>query len=558
MTKTGVMAATGTTLTGAVISAGAAFGYALREDPLTPLVPDTPAIPPAAIEHEVARLTEAYLRVRTTLEDHVRDHHAPHDEDHDDILAAHLLMLDDQHFTQTIVDRIRSERIPADHAVEHAFSVVADRLVFRGDPYLQARAEEIRDLCQSLRRALGDADRSPESRQVRSPVVYVSSCLSGTAVLRARRAKAVAFVSSSRAFTSHGAILLRASGIPALGGVDLATEPLETGTPVLVNATDELLVIRPDADQLKLVTEPSPTSPRTRGKMRSRPCVIPLQDGSNVRLLANIDHPSQAGSCLDQRLSGIGLFRTEFLVLEAGRVPTEEEQLARYQSVLEQDGTLPVMIRTFDLGGDKTIAGLHRCAGPNPALGVRGLRRHILRHPDELKTQLRAILRAAIDHRVGVLLPMVTNLGDVEEARALLEASKNDLTASGEGFNTEVLRGAMIEVPAAALNLAAILPRIDFVSIGTNDLLQYLTASDRDNEEVLHYQDGESSGLTRMLELVMTSARASGRHDDVTVCGELASTSRGAQLLVDLGYRSLSISPAVAPAIRTALEAEDG
>jgi len=548
---------TGRTLRGKVISPGAAFGYVIREEPITALGGEAPTLRPADVEREVARLDRAVLWVRATLESHVKEEHDPHDSDLDEILDAHLLMLDDHVFLDRVANRIHDDRVPADHAVEREFSRVANRLVVRGDPYLKARAEEIRDLCQSLRRALRNAEGDPKRQKLPRPPVIVSPCLGATAVLRARRANAVAFLTSSTALTSHGAILLRASGIPALGGVDVESAHLKTGTPVLVDATARSIVVRPTAQQRRSALELRSPVFGQGVKTAHPPQMIKLADGSTVRLLGNIDHPSQAGLCVEQRLSGIGLFRTEFMVLETGRVPTEDEQITRYESVLEQLGGLPVTIRTLDLGGDKTIAGLHQCTGPNPALGVRGLRRHILRHPDELKTQLRAILRAATGHRARVLLPMVTNAGDVLAARELLAAVKSDLVAGGVPFDDGVPVGAMIEVPAAALNIGEILPFVDFVSIGTNDLVQYLTAADRDNEEVLHYQEIATSGLEPVLRRVVEAAQSRDRQKDVSVCGELASTEEGARFLVGLGIRALSVSPAVAPVIRDALACAD-
>lgn len=398
-------------VSGTTISPGVAFGFVIRDRMLEALDADPPAVPSAEVERQVGRLDDAIRRVRATLAEHVAEEHGPSEVDRNDIIAAHLLMLDDGH-----------------------------------------------------------------------------------------------------------------------------------------------LIVHPTARQ-RATAEQVPTRARSRRRRSLGPLPIDLEDGSTLHLHGNIDHPSQVGLCLEQRLSGVGLFRTEFLVLEAGRVPGEEEQVARYRGVFEGLGSLPIVIRTFDLGGDKTVSGLHRCTGPNPALGVRGLRRHILRHPEELRSQLRAILRAANGHRVGVLLPMVTGAADITEARALLDATRNELIARDEPFNTETRLGAMIEVPSAALTLGEILPLVDFVSIGTNDLLQYLTASDRNNEEVLRYQVAETSGLRTLLELVVATARSNRRVGDVAVCGELASTPEGARFLVELGIRSLSVLPSAAPAIRRTLVA---
>ena len=536
-----------------MISPGAAFGYAVVEQLLAPLDHEAPRIAPDSVEAEVDRLGHAVCQVRATLEDHVKQVHAPPDSDLQDIIAAHLQMLDDRRFFETITESIRHERIPAEYAVERAFRAVADRLVSGGDQYLQARAEETRDLCQNIRRSLGSVHRPPVPVDGRRPVI-ISHSLSATDALRARRNNAAGFVTSSSALTSHGAILLRGSGIPSLGAVDLQHQSVETGVPVLVDGIDGRMVIQPSESTRRSVIRRSSAALRGGVDGSRPPLTVEMKDGRRIRLLGNIDHPTQAGLCLKERLSGIGLFRTEFMVLEAGRIPSEEEQVRFYRSVLSQLGDRPVMIRTFDLGGDKTVPGLHRCSGSNPALGVRGLRRHLLRHPEELKAQIRAILRAAVGHEVGILLPMVTHAGDVKEVRALLQDAEAELTRRSERFNDGAHLGAMIEVPSAAFDIAGILPLVDAVAIGTNDLVQYLTASDRDNEEVGRYLNVETSGLGTVIEHIVREARAQDRIGDVAVCGEIASTAEGARLLTRLGIRVLSVSPLSAPVVRAALE----
>jgi phosphotransferase system enzyme I (PtsI) len=269
--------------------------------------------------------------------------------------------------------------------------------------------------------------------------------------------------------------------------------------------------------------------------------------------LANIDHPSQTDLCLRYQLSGVGLFRTEFLVLDRGCVPTEDEQYQIYKSTVVNLAGRPLVIRTFDFGADKEPSGLNECLGRNPALGVRGIRRHILRRPDELREQLKAILRAAIDTDISILLPVVTNLADVHWARAHLEEVRMELERSNTPHSCTVKVGAMIETPSAALQADQILGAVDFVSVGTNDLLQYLTASDRDNPAVLAYQQPNNSGLYRLLELVMTTAQSMGRSKDVYVCGELASEPDGAVCLAQIGIRCLSVTPAAASAVRNAI-----
>jgi phosphoenolpyruvate-protein phosphotransferase len=542
-----------TLLSGRIIAPGAGLGYVSWEQAPPPVGPPTP-LEPQAVEGEIARLQAAIVHLRKTVELHVKEFHAPAHEDAADVLSAHLLMLDDSRFFANIFERIKQGRLSAEHALEAAFLETANRLLLSGDPYLQVRAEEIRDLFQSLRRAM-----MPENSDVlrtaaaQGPVVVVARSLCPDVVLRARCMRAAGFISSSEAFTSHGAILLRASGIPSLGGVELPPEGMPNGTPVLVDALGGELHLRPSDRTRRRILRLAAESVQTIMDRVEAPLHARTADGTEVRLAANIDHPSHAAQCLQQRLSGVGLLRTEYMVLERGRIPGEQEQIAVYRELFRRLAGRPVVVRTFDIGGDKTAPGLHHCTGLNPALGVRGLRRHLLRHPDEIRAQLRAILRAASDVELGIVFPMVTHAGDVRHVLGLLEGVRSNLETRGEAFNHKAIVGAMIEVPSAALGIAEILPLVDFVSIGTNDLLQYLTASDRDNAEVVHYQGLESSGLHEILTRVVAEARRLGRGQDVTVCGELASDPEGARFLVRHGIRSLSVSPQAAPMVRQAL-----
>jgi phosphotransferase system enzyme I (PtsI) len=277
------------------------------------------------------------------------------------------------------------------------------------------------------------------------------------------------------------------------------------------------------------------------------------RDGVGIRLMANIDNPEQIGLLLTNRLEGVGLFRTEFFVLEAASFPTEEEQCDIYHRVFTAAGGRQVVIRTFDIGGDKQIPDLYYCSGQNPALGVRGVRRHLLRRPDEIWTQLRAILRAAVGFPVGVLLPMITTVDDIREVKSLLKGVKKELRGEGKQFSSEVQLGAMIEVPAAAIGIRDILTEVDFVSVGTNDLLQYFVAADRDNEAVLRYGDSENKAFLWLLRFIIQEAAAVDREKSVTICGEIASHPHLVPLLLALGFRSLSITPTSAQLVRNAI-----
>ncbi len=538
---------------GRVISPGVAFGLALLDEPL--LVPaGRVTLDEGGVVTEIAKLDEAVQLVHDHLEAHVREHHAPAEQDLQAIIAAHVMMLDDRGFFSSIKERIERDRVVANDAVRDSFQAGIQRLAASNDDYMRARAEDLRDLCQTLQRAILLGARAFElPRKTTDPPVFVSPYLRLSVVLRARRAGAAAFVTSSVAFTSHGAIFLRASGIPAVGGVPLEKMGIELGIPLLVDANEGVVSVRPPAHVRDDVLARHRESSLSIAEPDLPPLPAKMPGGEEIHLWANINHPSQSDLCRRYRMTGVGLFRTEFLALDQGRVPNEDEQYEAYRRVVDALAGRPLVVRTFDFGADKEPGGLDQGVGRNPALGVRGIRRHVLNCPEELRQQLRAILRASVGADVRVLIPVVTTIADVRSARGFLDDARADLERSNTPFNTTIKVGAMIETPSAALQVDRLLGVVDFVSVGTNDLLQYLTAADRNNPEVLAYHDPESSGLYRLLKIVMQTAGSMGRAGDVCVCGELASEPDGAVTLAEIGLRCLSITPAAAPAVRAAL-----
>jgi phosphotransferase system enzyme I (PtsI) len=540
-------------LTGKIISPGVALGYAHFEESL-PLVTFS-RIEPESVPHELSRLATAVELVRQHLEEHIREFHDPSDEDFQQVFSLHMLMLEDQKFFSSIARRIEKDLFSAEYAVEVEFGAAADRLRASKDLYMQARAEDLRDICQIVKKALllKKAAFSPLDTGREAPI-FIAVHLQPSTVIRAKKTGAVAFITASEAFSSHGAILLRSSCIPALGRVAITEAPFNEGTQLLVDAIRGEIHVQPSEEVQSTAFAVAAQMKQPDVSQSLPPLNVRTADGIEVALWANIDHPSQTALCFHHRLRGIGLFRTEFLVLENGRIPDEEEQYHTYRHVVELLNGRPLVLRTFDIGADKVTTALHKCTGPNPALGIRGLRRHLLRFQEELRTQLKAILRAAVNAEVAILLPMVTHAEDVRAARVQLDKVNADLEREGIPFKRNVRVGAMIEVPSAAIEIAELLQTVDFVSIGTNDLLQYLTASDRDNPDVIPYQRLEGSGLIFLLKHIVEQARRIGRDQDVFVCGEIASDPEIAKLLVQIGIMSLSISPSCAPAVRRAIE----
>jgi len=514
---------------------------------------------PHQVQSEQKSYTEAVKAVSDHLHEHIEEAHAGSSLSSSVILKTHKAMLTDEQFHEAVLSRIATEYKNAAWALEVEGEQIIARLDASRSPYLMSRSEDIRDLVASIVDVLSSTPETYKktSPQSRGTEVFISDNLFPSSVMEARRFNSVAFATESAALSSHAAILLKGFGIPAIGGLRGLKESAVNGDQVIVDAVNGVVVIRPTLETIKKYI----TLKQELDILEELPPAPPLgartKDGINVHLMANINNPDQIHLVLRNRLEGVGLFRTEFFVLETESFPTEQEQYDIYRRVFTAADGRRVVIRTFDIGGDKKIAELHYCSGQNPALGVRGIRRHLLLRPNELQTQLRAILRAAVGFPVGILIPMITTVDDIKEVKRLSESVKEELRAEVKPFSKEVDLGAMIEVPAAAISISDILAEVDFVNVGTNDLLQYFVAADRDNDAVLRYENFESKAFLWLLGFIIERAAELGKEKNVTICGEVASHPELVPLLLSLGFRSLSITPTSAKSTRNAIANTD-
>ena len=546
------------TLRGETVASGIGIGYAVLEEVLKK-VPSY-RIEDAMIAVEQERFHAALRDVRRNLAHHIRTAHGSATDEFAQILRAHEMMLDDQVVIGRVERRIAGNRKNAEWAVREELESLVAEFEHMRDSYLQARAEDVRDLGLNILEALaagrsggsdGEAEGAVGGGQA-LPAVMVTHNLYPSLAMQAHERNVVGFATESCALTSHAAILLKGLGIPVIGAVSGLSEALSKGDRVLVDGVNGLVVVSPSKRSLERYE-------RLRRRLNEPPAraavpeIAVSRDGIRIELLANIEPPSQVSLVLHKRLAGVGLFRTEFMALKEGTVPDEEEQYGTYRRVVEQLEGKPLVVRTLDIGADKSTAGLHRCVGANPALGLRGIRRHLVNTPEELRSQMRAVLRAAVDAPVGILFPMVTDVRDIRLAKEHLASVEHGLRLAGIRFNESVRVGAMLEVPSAAILVSEILREVDFISVGTNDLLQYFTAADRDNPEVSRYYDPQSASFRRLLEFVAREARAAGREGDVTICGEIAANPTMIPALLAMGFRSFSIAPVGAEDVRAAL-----
>ncbi|MBW1691049.1 MAG: phosphoenolpyruvate--protein phosphotransferase [Deltaproteobacteria bacterium] len=515
-------------------------------------------IPADQVQSEKQRYDQALQLVSDHLIEHIKEDHSDSSLSTSLILKSHQAMLTDEQFHDAVRSRIVAECKNAIWALELEAMKIIAQLEASRSPYLASRAEDVRDLVTSIGNALSATPQAykkalPQKKEFQ---ILISGDLYPSWAIEARRFRCVAFATESNALSSHAAILLKGFGIPTVGGVRGLREHVEDGDEVIVDAIDGVVIVRPGAETVQKFT-----ALKQQFELPEDLAPLPAiggttKDNTPIRLMANIDNPDQIQLVRSNRLEEVGLFRTEFSVLQSNSFPKEEEQYAIYRHVFTAAGSR-VVIRTFDIGGDKQIAGLNYCTGQNPALGVRGVRRHLLRHPEELRVQLRAILRAAVGCRADILLPMVTTADEIRQVKNILEDVKEELRKEGSPFSDEVCLGAMIEVPAAAIGVSEILAEVDFVNIGTNDLLQYFVAADRDNVAVLGYENFENKAFLWLLEFIIERAAELGKEQAVTVCGEGASHPELVPILLGLGFRSLSITPTAAQSVRAAIARVD-
>jgi phosphoenolpyruvate-protein phosphotransferase len=455
------------------------------------------------------------------------------------IFEAHAELLDDPELAEAVQARVATGLSPAkawmDTIDEQAAAIAA-----LNDPLLAARADDLRDVGKRvLRLMLG---LNEKGFMPKTPVVIIARELSPSDTASFDPERVLGFGIVEGGPTSHIAILARALGLPAIVGVDESMLALEEKTPVILNGNDGTMTVNPAADVLERakITQRRWLEYRRFAQKQSALPAISL-DGQRVDVTANAGSVADAAEALHMGADGIGLLRTEFLFLERTIAPTEDEQFAVYNAVAETMKTLPVIVRTLDIGGDKPVAYIQMKPELNPFLGERGIRL-CLNRPELFREQLRAILRAAPSGNLKIMFPMVSDITELRLARALIEELRVELGAP------PVQIGIMIEVPSAALMADVFAPEIDFFSIGTNDLTQYTLAMDRGNSALASKHDGLHPAVLRLIAFTIESAHKHGKRTDI--CGELGSDSAAVPILLGLGMDELSVSIPSVPTVK--------
>ena len=509
-------------------------------------------IAPSQIADEIGRFEAALIQTRMQIlemQQRIAESIGAKDAA---IFDAHLLVVEDRTLIDEVLRKLETELCNVEWVFQEVATSYAETLNKIDDPYLRERALDIQDVTKRVIRNL--QGKAPKAfLGLSEPHILVAHNLtpSDTATMNKELVLGLATDLGSR--TSHTAIMARSLNIPAVVGLHDITEKLETGQHVLLDGTNGLIVVNPMPETLAHYGEIESRRIKVVAQLKGlRQTKSTTRDGRHIVLSANIELPDDVEAVAANGAEGIGLYRTEFLYLNRNTLPTEDEQYETYRKVAERVRPDPLIIRTFDLGGDKLARGTVDISDElNPFLGWRAIR-FCLENIDIFKTQLRAILRASAIGNVKIMFPMISGLDELRRAISILNECKSELHASKIGIGEKTEVGAMIEIPSAAISADALAREVDFFSIGTNDLIQYALAVDRVNERIAHLYEPTHPAVLRLLKMIADAAHA--HNIWVGVCGEMAGDIALIPLLLGLGVDELSASATLVPRVKRAVQ----
>ena len=533
---------------GLAASRGIAYGRVFRYIQSDIEVPSY-HVDPAQRAHEITRFEQALLTTRRQIQEIAAQVERNLAAEEARIFDAHLMVLEDQVLISETIRELEQSGMNA----EYCFNSVSQRYIKAfseiDDEYLRERAGDIRDVSQRVLQNLLERPGASLSRITEQRVI-VANDIAPSAAASIDREKAIAFVTETGGKTSHAVIMARSMNVPAVVGVNNLTAEIGDDDWVLVDGYEGIVIINPSGQTLfrygKIQSEQEKFAERLR-EVNELPAVT--QDGVPVTLRGNIEKVDDVAGVQHFRADGVGLFRTEYLYMNGGKAPSEEEQYAVYKTVVDRLASQEVVFRTLDLGGDKLVdgGGIPFPKENNPFLGYRAIR-FCLDNRELFKDQLRAILRASGHGPVQIMYPMISGTAELARANCLLEECKAELAAKGQAFDKNIKAGTMIEIPSAAVVADLLAEKSSFFSIGTNDLIQYLIAVDRMNSHVVHLYEPAHPAVVRTIKHIVDIGRQKGI--PVTVCGEMAGDPVYAALLLGLGVNELSMSPSLIPAIK--------
>lgn len=536
-------------LQGIPVSPGVAIGPALVLDADGYSIPRC-YVNETDVADEYHRLQQAVDDVSRSLEENRLQTSAKLGNSTGDIFAAQLQMLHDPRLAAELRRRITELQQSAPYAVSqvlHSYAAAMRRLK---STLLAERADDVIDIEKQLLHALG-AVRSAPLKELTEPVIILCYNLTPSETANLDRRFVRGFCTETGGAGGHTAIVAKGMELPAVVGVGEFLDRVGQSTQVIVDGDHGRIILDPDEATLtryRSGQEQQRIFDRTLEQLRDQPAET--TDGTLVSLNANIEFPHEVAACLERGADGIGLYRTEFLYLASEQEPSEEDHYQAYSQVVRAMGDRPVVIRTLDLGADKMGHRPRADNERNPFLGLRSIRL-ALKNQDIFRPQLRAILRAAVHGDVRIMFPLITTLAELRQARMLLNVVGEDLREAGIECRTDIPIGMMVEVPAAVLMLDRFVKEVDFLSIGTNDLVQYTLAVDRSNESVADLYQSSDPAVLRLIEKSIYEAKKAGL--PISVCGEMSSRPARALLLIGMGVRSLSVPPNALPKVKKAI-----
>jgi phosphotransferase system enzyme I (PtsI) len=500
-------------------------------------------VPAAALEAEVERFDRAMRTAQEELES-LKAHIAPDaPAEFGAFLTLHQMILNDSALSQAPRELILSRHANAEWALVQQMERLVERFEEIDDPYLRERKADVQQAVERVLKALmGGQSLAEPAVSEEQKLIVVAHDLSPADMILFKRHRYGGFVTDVGGVTSHTAIVARSLAIPAIVGLHHARQTISEGELVIVDGERGLLVVDPDPLVLAEYRGRQAEIKAARGRLkRLKKTRAATSDGTPVELYANIELPQDMSEVLDAGADGVGLFRTEFMFLNRKELPGEDEQFEAYRQVAQAMQGRPVVLRTLDVGADKAMNG--DGGGPvitNPAMGLRAIR-FCLAEPQMFLTQLRAILRASHHGTVRILLPMVAHAHEIDQTLSLINQAKQQLEDRGQPFDRAIEVGGMIEIPAAALALPIFMRRLHFLSIGTNDLIQYTLAIDRTDDAVAHLYDPLHPAVLTLVANTIQTATRGGM--PVAVCGEMAGDLQLTRLLLGLGLRNFSMHP---------------
>lgn len=508
----------------------------------------------AEVDDEIAKYHAAIANIKKQLASDISSTKRRLGNENAQIFDTHQLILDDPMLEADTINSIRNDLRSAAFAFYSVLEKYQSQLAVTDQEYFRDRAVDLRDIRRRVVRSI-QGEKTDFLQSLEGAAIIVAHDLAPSDTIALDRHKIQGFATDLGGKTSHSAILARSFQVPSCVGLQFLTKYVESGDRIILDGIKGLVILNPSQKTLKIYHEKRKKIDEMKFEL-SKLKDLPAQtiDGKDIELAANIEFTDESSSVATYGGRGIGLYRSDYLYLARNDLPGEEEQFLEYKKIAEQMKPWAVIIRTLDVGGDKEPQNIHIAHEENPFLGYRAIR-ICLREPEIFLPQLKAILRASAFGNVKLLFPMISSMAELYAAKEMLNQAKKELIKKNISFNKNIEIGAMIEVPAAAFITDKISDEVDFLSIGTNDLIQYMLAVDRGNEQVAYLYNDLHPAIIRVIKEIISAAHEKGTW--VGMCGEMASNPLTTLILIGLGIDELSVSPMLLPEIKKIIRAAD-